>query len=387
MNLKKEIYLSFFNRALPPLLMFFSFAYYGRKISSESFELFLLDFSLVMWVVTFLFQSQKNAVIKLCVNKEIITTSFIFFIFSVLVSFLIIAVFKGGVNFFSVWLLTLALGFVYYFGAYLRVTGNTSAFLKADTLSIILRWVFAFFSVFLFESGEFIFLSLAIGIFFVYGFHFLFSNIICDLRVDYISFKKIKIYVNNIVPLVFLDLAIAAYIYCERFMQQSEPKSNFILMSTLSTQSISLICGVIMMVVYPRLSKMHKSNPKEFISYWKKIIKLSPFFILSVLPIVALGPFLMQHFFLVHEVKLLNFILLGLSHSLYFIFILIGTPLIIVGEQVKVAGVLSISFMFYLLFIDETYFLFAKLFIMTLNVLLILFISKSALKKGDYEKN
>ena len=69
-------------------------------------------------------------------------------------------------------------------------------------------------------------------------------------------------------PLFLLGFSSAAFIYADRFFQSFENDAAFILASTISTQSVSIVCGALVMVVFPRLALSFRDNKSGFSKQW-----------------------------------------------------------------------------------------------------------------------
>ncbi|WAL80254.1 hypothetical protein [Shewanella sp. DAU305] len=382
MNLRIEFVLSLLNRALPPLLILGSISIFEKVLSGVEFTNYLLMYSFLMWVISCFFQSQKNSIIKLCVarNKVNERVSVLYFYLVSLVSFFLVLFFYPVFEALVLIIVIIVNGALYFFGAHLRLQAKTFLFILTDTLAQVFKWLLAIAFVYFFSSVESVFIGFFLGaVAFVY---LQYLNV--DIDGDICNVKRVDFYeyLKNIIPLLLLDLGISGFIYADRFFQQIESTSTFIIASTISTQSVSIVAGTILMMIYPKISISYHHDRNKFLHLWKLTIKFSFFLILSALPAISLGNWVIS---LLYNVEFKHdpiylITSLSLSHAIYYVFMCLAIPLIIVGQQIRVGVILLFSLFLYLFFvftfaIEEV--LIVKLILMSSVTLVLFFYSIS----------
>lgn len=348
MKLKSEVALSLLNRMLPPIVMLAALSIVEGQLDALSFGHFLVLYSVYMWVLTCLYQWKKNSLIRFISNEreDLVSVSVLFFVVFSFVAFPVVFYFSGVTLLgFIVSLSVVSSGMLFFNGALLRMQGGNKTFLLTDTLSNVLRWILLIPVCFLFDSLEAAFLAFFLGI--STGLVLQLRSIsFPEFRQSLVTLASVKEYFLVVLPLFMLGFSSAAFIYADRFFQSFENDAAFILASTIATQSVSIVCGALVMVVFPRLALSFRDNKVEFYRQWALLNKFSVLVILTAMPAVLLGVFVIDLFFNVSFERnpYYTVSMLAVAHSLYYMIHFLSLPMLIIGKQFFVTILLFIGF-------------------------------------------
>lgn len=349
MKLKSEIVLSLLNRMLPPVVMLGALSIMENQLDALGFSSFLVLYSVYMWVLTCFYQWKKNSLIKFISNKseDLISVSIVFLVVFSLLVFPIVFLFSGVTLVgFIVSMSVIASGMLFFNGALLRMQGGNKTFLLTDTLSNVLRWILILPVCFLFDSLEAAFLAFLAGV--SIGLFLQLRSVSFPVfRQELVSLSAVKEYLVVVFPLFLLGFSSAAFIYADRFFQSFENDAAFILASTISTQSVSIVCGALVMVVFPRLALSFRDNKSGFAKQWSLLNRFVFLTVLTAMPAMILGVLVIEIFFNVsfEHNPYQTVSILAIAHSLYYVIHFLSLPMMIIGRQLFVTVLLFIGFL------------------------------------------
>lgn len=346
-----EYILFVFNRAAAPASFFLALTLIERVSSPEDFSEFLVLYAISQWVLTSLFQWQKNTIIVFFDSRNIYEVSIRVILFSSFICiflFLVYSIIYGSKDYLGISLFCIAVGLNYSFGSVYRMRFSVKRYVFLDTLFHSFKWLgfiilyFIFRDIFAGYIGMSVVLVVPVIIYIItIGSERKNSNIESENNSDNIElfdFLKFGVY------LFVFDFISSGFMYIDRIVA-SDPR--YILPSTIGNQIATVVFGAYISYFFPAVKK-EKIKNNDWKGFFLKGFKYNLYIsVFVVLVSFAFGPFVQKIIAPSVEIDLSLIILCAIGqvilNFIYYLFVYIRLS----GEVYWATFVFFVIFVFY----------------------------------------